>query len=77
MTAVIFYALVLVNSTDLAVVDVYSTPSNCEIMATRVRDKVTDPRISIVCWPTDQPSISGAESQLKHLRNIMSPLKRT
>jgi hypothetical protein len=77
MTAVIFYALVLVNSTDLAVVDVYPTPANCETMATRVRDSVTDPRIDIVCWPTDQPSISGAETQLRHLRTIMSPLKRT
>ena len=77
MNSVIFYALVLVNSTDLAVVDVYTTPANCETMATRVRDKVPDPRIDIVCWPTDQSSISGAETQLKHLRTMMSPLKRT
>lgn len=73
MTSMLYFALVLSTTANLSVVSVYPTAENCEIMQTRVRAAVADPRIAVTCEPTTFDRATEAERQLRDLRSITSP----
>jgi predicted regulator of amino acid metabolism with ACT domain len=72
MNLLLSYALVLSNAITLAVVEVYPTLENCDVMAARVRATISDHSVQISCWPTTFSDPDQAQKQLRHLSSIVS-----
>jgi predicted regulator of amino acid metabolism with ACT domain len=72
MNLLLSYALVLSNAITLAVVEVYPTLENCDIMAARVRAAISDHSIRVTCWPTTYSDPNQAQKQLRHVANLVT-----
>jgi hypothetical protein len=70
MSLLLSYALVLSNAVHLAVVEVYPTLGNCDVMASRVQPIMTDYQILVSCWPTTHSDLDQAQRQLHDVVNI-------
>ena len=72
MNLLLSYALVLSNTVNLAVVEVYPTLQNCDVMAARVRAAISDHRVQVSCWPTTHSDPDQAQKQLHHVANLLT-----
>ena len=71
MSLLLSYALVLSNAVNLAVVEVYPTLGNCDVMASRLRPTMTDNDILVSCWPTTHSDRDRAREQVNHVITII------
>jgi Holliday junction resolvase RusA-like endonuclease len=74
MSLLLSYALVLSNSVNLAVVDVYPTLQNCDVMVSRVRSAISDQAILVSCWPTTHRDVDQVQQQLHDVITILAGL---
>ena len=72
MSLLLSYALVLSNSVNLAVVDVYPTLQNCDVMVSRVRSAISDQGILVSCWPTTYHDVDQVQQQLHDVITILA-----
>ena len=72
MTQFLLYALMLSNSVNLAVVEVYPTLQNCDAMASRIRVTMTDHSVQASCWPTTHSDVDQAQQQLHDVVTIFA-----